>query len=141
MKKIILTIFCLLCTLRAPAYRDGFAVVGLIKGANMNTTADQMIEMSCSRYIIRRIMAVNPSTSLTLAVGGIYTATSKGGSAVVANTQVYTVLTGATKYLDITLASVVGTDIRTEAALYLSLTTGQGGAATCDIYIMGDCVD
>lgn len=127
--------------LRLGAIRTGGVCVACLKGANMNSTSDQLIPMDCNRYIIRRITAMNASTSLTLAVGGIYTATSKGGSAVVAATQVWSTLTGSTKFLDMTLASITTTDWRTEPALYLSLTTSQGGSATVDLYIYADCVD
>jgi hypothetical protein len=108
------------------------------KGVNMNSTADQVIGLPGGKYIIRKISFANPSISLTLAAGGIYTATSKGGSAIVAAGQLYSALTAAAKFLDLTLAAIAGTDIRTETALYLSLTTAQGAPATADIYIFGD---
>jgi len=112
-------------------------VLGLLKSANMNSTADQAIPINTSNYIVRRIIVTNASTSLTTAVGGFYAATGKT-TAIVANTQIYTALTGSTKYLDCTLGALLGTDRRTETTLYLSLTTPQGGAATADIYIIGD---
>jgi hypothetical protein len=71
-------------------------------------------------------------------VGGFYTAASEGGTIIVANTQIYVLLTAAAKFLDVTLAAILGTDVRTETTLYFSLTTGQGSAATADIYIFGD---
>lgn len=104
----------------------------------MNSTGDQQIPISAGRYVVRFITAQNASISLTTAVGGIYTATAKGGSAIVANTQVYSALTGATKIVNLTLAAVAGTDVRTESLLYLSLTTPQGAAATADIFVFGD---
>jgi hypothetical protein len=70
--------------------------------------------------------------------GGVYTAAAKGGTAIVAAAQLYVALTAAAKFLDLTLAAILGTDVRTESLLYLSLTTGQGVAATADIYIYGD---
>lgn len=140
-KKYLIVLLTLLIPFRLGAIRTGGVCVAVLKGANMNSTSDQMIPMDCTRYIIRRITAMNTSTSLTLAVGGIYTATSKGGSTIVANTQVWSTLTGSTKFLDMTLASITQTDWRTEPALYLSLTTAQGGAATLDLYIYADCVD
>lgn len=114
-------------------------VLGVLKSANMNSTADQAILINSSNYIIRKIIVTNPSTSLTTAVGGFYAATGKT-TAIVANTQIYTALTGSTKFLDCTLAAILGTDRRTETTLYLSLTTPQGGAATADIYIIGDSI-
>ena len=113
-------------------------LLGKLTSANMNSTADQAIVMGSSRYIIRRIVVENASTSLTLAVGGFYTAASKGGTAIVANTQIYSGLTASSKFIDLTLAAILATDVRTETTLYFSLTTGQGSAATANISIYGD---
>lgn len=121
--------------------RPGNVCLGRIVGANMNSTGDQQIPIAAGRYVVRFITAQNPSISLTTAVGGIYTATAKGGSALVANTQVYSALTGATKIVNLTLAAVASTDARTESLLYLSLTTPQGAAATADIFVFGDILN
>ena len=120
--------------------RFGGILLGELIGANMNSTGDQQIVIfsAPAKYIIRRIVATNASLSLTTAVGGIYTAVSKGGTAVVANSQAYSTLSASTKFLDLTLAS--NTDYRTATSLYLSLTTPQGAAATADIFVYGDIV-
>lgn len=114
------------------------ALLGVLKGADMNTTGDQAIPIAASKCVIRRIVVANASISLTTAAGGFYTAAAKGGTAIVANTQVYSALTAASKFIDLTLAAILGTDVRTEGTLYLSLTTAQGAAATADVYIYGD---
>ncbi len=122
---------------------------GWLYGANMNTTADQAIPMSVpsATYMIDSIAVSNPSVSLTTAAGGLYTAASKGGVAVVANTQAYSTLTtnaanttgnsflltlatagSTTDFQGPTQASAVNT-------LYLSLTTAQGAAATADVRV------
>jgi len=111
-------------------------VIGYALGVNMNITTDQAISISGAKYVIRKVVVCNASINLTIAAGGVYTATSKGGFAVVAATQVYSALSAAARFVDLTLAAA--TDTRTEATLYLSLTTGQGAAATADIYIVGD---
>lgn len=116
------------------------ALLGKLSSANMNSTADQAITINSSKYIIRRIVCNNASTSLTTAVGGLYVAASKT-NALVANTQVYSALTAASKTVDMTPTALALSDLRTETTLYLSLTTGQGGAATADIYIFGDRLD
>ena len=116
----------------------GARLLGKLLAANMNSTADQAILINSANYRLTKVVVRNVSTSLTLAAGGIYTTTSKGGSAVVAAAQVYSGLTGATKALDLTIAAVGNTDMRTETTLYFSLTTAQGGAATADIYIYGE---
>lgn len=111
-------------------------ILWTLTSANMNTTADQALSKAFSfgNFIITQIIATNASTSLTTAVGGIYTATSKGGTAVVANSQVYSVLTAAGVTLPLTIAD---SSVRTGASLYLSLTISQGGAATADLLVLG----
>lgn len=118
--------------------RSGEVMLGRLLGANMNSTADQTIPVGSGNYLITAIIVTNPSVSLTLAAGGVYTATAKGGSAIVAAAQVYSVLTAATVQLALTLAL---TTRRTETPLYLSLTTGQGVTATADVYLYGRPLD
>ena len=116
----------------------GEMLVGSLLGANMNITTDQVITVHSGNYLITGIVATNASTSLTLAAGGIYTATSKGGTAIVAAAQLYSALTANTIQLTLTPAS---TARRTETPLYLSLTVAQGGAATADIYVFARPLD
>ena len=124
--------------------RFGQILLGQLIGANMNSTSDQQIVIfsAPAKYIIRRIVATNASTSLTTAVGGIYPAVSKGGTAIVANTQVYSGLTASGKFVDLTIASgyTSGGDVLTVKSIYLSLTTPQGAAATADIEVYGDII-
>lgn len=116
----------------------GSRMLGVLKGANMNSTADQPIAIilppNTTTYVIDKIIVTNASLSLTLAAGGFYTAASKGGTAIVAAAQVYSALTGAAKVLNPTLAV---TDKRTETTLFFALTVAQGAAATADIYVIG----
>ena len=112
-------------------------LLGKLIGANFNVTTDQAIPITrigTQKYLITKIFVTNASTSLTNADGGIYTATSKGGTAIVAAAQVYTALTSATVGLDLTLAV---NNTYTLDNLYFSLTGTQGGAATADIYVFG----
>jgi len=123
--------------------RFGGILLGSLIAANFNSTADQQITIfdNPSKYILRRIVVANASTSLTTAAGGIYTAASKGGTAVVAASQAYTTLTGSTLFLDLTLNTTSSANITVKSAipnLYFSLTTAQGAAATADIYVFGD---
>lgn len=113
-------------------------LLGRLLSANMNATTDQIIPINSQKYTVRRILVTNASINLTTAVGGFYTAASKGGTAIVANSQAYSTLSASTKFLDCTLEAILTTDVRTESKLYFSLTTPQGAAATADIYIVGD---
>lgn len=148
MKKAILAAFVpLLCALVAltfapiPAHAapGQVGLIGTLLGANFNTTADQTIAINpaVTKFRISEIDVTNCSTSLTLAVGGFYATTAKGGTPIVAAAQVYSALTGATLVLNPTLAAAGSGTAYTLATMYLSLTTGQGGAATCNIAIYG----
>lgn len=118
-------------------------LIGRLIGANMNTTADQAFAMTqwgqLNKFRITKITAKNASVSLTTAVGGVYTAVSKGGTAVVAATQAYSALTAATLAADLTIATTPGLTVNAAATdIWLSLTTAQGAAATADLYCYGD---
>lgn len=119
-------------------------VLAKLLGANFNTTNDQAIALpsSISKFCLTRIIVTNASLSLTTAVGGFYPQPSKGGTAIVANSQVYSALIDATKLVNPTLASygsgtVFTSSILTSFSVYFALTTPQGAAATADIYLCG----
>lgn len=119
---------------------SGAAPLGSLRTANMNSTADQAIPVFVAKYLVTKITATNCSGTLAggLAAGGIYSATAKGGSAIVAATQLYTALTAATVTLGLTLA--ITTTSFNANTLYLSLTTANGSAITCDLYVYGDAL-
>jgi hypothetical protein len=104
----------------------------------MNATTDQALTKlgEFSTFFVDAIRVVNASTSLTTAVGGVYDTASKGGVAIVANSQAYSALTGATLGLDLTIAAA-GKALITTGNVFFSLTTGQGSAATADVYVFG----
>lgn len=109
-----------------------------LRGANFNVTTDQQLTPTfLGKYRIKRVTVFNASISLTTAAGGLYPAASKGGTAVVAAGQAYAALTAANLALDLTLndASKV---LVSGTPLILSLTTGQGVAATADLNVYGD---
>jgi hypothetical protein len=127
----------LLCT------NSGFIQCGSLIGANMNVTTDQAIAISVPSvaWVIQGIYVSNPSVSLTTSAGGIYTAASKGGTAIVDSSQAYSGLTSHTantagNFLSLTLASAVdNTQFSSVANVFLSLTTPQGSAATADFRV------
>jgi hypothetical protein len=97
-----------------------------------------------SKFILRRIVVTNASISLTTAAGGVYTAASKGGTAVVASSQAYSSLSASTLFLDLTLSTTGSASTTVKSSipnLYLSLTTAQGAAATADVYVYGDILE
>lgn len=132
-------------------YPSDFRVVGKLIGANMNVTTDQLIPIQVTDdqdlahagygdFLIEHIIVRNASISLTTAVGGIYTAASKAGTQLVANSQVYSALTAPELFVKLTKANTALTTVfngTTQPNLYFSLTTPQGAAATADIYVYG----
>lgn len=123
-------------------YAGGQKLLARLTGANMAISTDQAFTFApgVTKYLVRRVMTTNPSTSMALlgAAGGIYNATGKGGSALVAAGQTYAGLTAASKFTDLTLAALLGTDILTGSSLYLSLTVTSSAPCTADFYIFGD---
>lgn len=114
-------------------------VLGSLRGANFNTTVDQAIPIlaTVTAFQITSIVVTNCSTSLTLAAGGFYPTTSKGGTPIVAAAQLYSALTGDTVLFGATIAATPLVTRYAIANVYLALTTAQGGAATCDVYVVG----
>jgi hypothetical protein len=127
-----------------PFFGTSETVLAQLISANMNTTNDQQIAIpnNISKFQLTRIIVTNANISLTTAVGGFYTTVSKGGTSIVANTQVYSALTDSTKLINPTLTSYGGgtaftPNILTVNSIYLSLTTAQGAPCTADIYLCG----
>lgn len=115
---------------------------GSLLGANFNATTDQAIPISfpSAYYMLDAIAVDNASVSLDTAAGGFYTAASKGGVAVVANSQVYSTLTHADANASgsamlATIAAAGQNNQLNVRTLYFSLTTPQGAAATADIRV------
>lgn len=125
------------CAVLNPNFQD---LLGSLLSANFNVSTDQQfINLNNSvRYRVKRIVVLNTSVNgMSTAAGGIYTAASKGGTAIVAAGQVYTGLTNATTCLELTLNAATLL-LAANTPLYLSLTTPQGAPATADVYLFGD---
>jgi hypothetical protein len=112
-------------------------VIGTLRGANMNVTTDQAIPIASgiTAFQITKMTVTNCTGTLTLAVGGLYPTTSKGGTPIVAASQAYSSLSAGTIVLNPTIASNPRVTLTN---VYFSLTTAAGSAATCDIYVLGD---
>ena len=114
----------------------------VLRGANMHITTDQAFTkvFTGTNYVVTSVIAARKTgaASVTCA-GGVYTAASKGGDALVAATQSWVTL-AANIIVNATLAAVAGTAIES-ATPYLSLTTGSTAACTADVFIFGVCID
>jgi hypothetical protein len=113
--------------------------IAVLKKANMNVSTDQpFVGMTIpGAYRITGVAVTNCTASPSGAVGGIYTAISKGGTAIVAAGQTYTALASATAVQDLTVVAGVLPVREVFTAFWFSLTTPLGSASLCDIYIDG----
>lgn len=115
----------------------------VLRAADMQITTDQQFTkwFEGTTYSITDIRARRVSGGASVAcLGGIYTAASKGGSALVAATQSWLGLSGSGKIARATLEALVETDAQT-ATPYLSLSTGSTAACGADIFIYGVILD
>lgn len=120
-----------------------------LRNADMNSTGDQAFARTFAgvRYKITRIVAVlRNSVSSAAAVGGIYTAAAKGGTALVANTQTYGPLTGQWTSRTLTTTTAANDQVLADGTfsgsnLYLSLSTPDGTGGIADFYIYGVVCD
>ncbi len=133
-------------TLAVPAWfvvgvRSGFALIGQLLAADMNSTDDQPFQMLTSpngSFQIKQITATNAQASLNTVVGGIYTDIAKGGTAIVASGQIYSAITDPTFAFDLDIIETPGNTYWPDGTgIYLSLSTPQGAPALADFYIYG----
>lgn len=115
----------------------------LLRGADFQLTTDQPFVKigSFTNYLVTDVIAKRVTGGATVAcAGGIYTAATKGGNALVAAVQSWLGLSGADKTQVATVAAVALTDLESLTPI-LSLTTGSTGAITGDVYIFGAALD
>lgn len=113
-----------------------------LRSADMTLTSDQAFTKvgSFTNYAVTSIWANRKTGAGSVAcAGGIYTAATKGGDALVSAVQSWVTL-AANKVVQATLAALVGTNLETATPI-LSLTTGSSAALTADIFIFGVVLD
>lgn len=114
-----------------------------IPAANFQSTSDQAFTKihGGTQYVITHVIAKRVTGGATIAcAGGIYSASSKGGDALVAAAQSWIGLSGASTGVSATVAGVVASSVQT-ATPFLSLTTGSTAAVTADVSIFGVLID
>lgn len=115
----------------------------ILRSADMTLTTDQAFtkQGNFTNYIVTGVVTKRVSGAYgTACLGGIYTAASKGGDALVAATQTYVNLSGANTSQVATMAAVALTKVQT-ATPFLALSTGNIGALTADIFVYGVILD
>lgn len=114
-----------------------YGLLGNGTAINMNAAAsDNLIAITATRYIVRRIVIENASGTLAAATAGLFTAA--GGIGTVAADQTTAAATTANKFVDLTISGVGLTDILTGVNLYFRVGTPSAGAATANVWIFGE---
>lgn len=117
---------------------DGSGVLGMKALISINAgNTDIEIKIGPGKYILRRFIVTDASTSLAISIAtlGLYTAAAAGGVTLV-TPAVLTTLTAATKFVDMSLA--LTTDYLTASSLFIRNVTAHGSAATVSAYIIGE---
>lgn len=117
-------------------------LLGKLLGANLNTTADQLITLiGGKKFIVTNIVITNASTNIDTAAGSNWY-TGLGGTgdwiaSYVSSTNIR-FLTDSTQYVAIHNAMLKAkTTVVNGNTLYYFLSTAQGSPATADIYVYG----
>lgn len=112
------------------------------RNLNMQSASDQEMArvFGGTNAMATLVIAVQKSGagSVTCA-GGVYTALSKGGSALVSAVQSWVTLASGVQVTAV-MAGVAQTAL-TGPELFLSLTTGSTGALTADMFVFGVVLD
>lgn len=110
-----------------------------LPGQSLATTGDTpLVVMEASKYIVRRITLTNFSGNAAAANVGVYTATSRGGTAIAA-AKTYTGADSTSAYVDMTLSAAANANVVTTQALQFNIATAAAGV-TCDVNLYGDIV-
>jgi hypothetical protein len=114
-----------------------YGILGSSAAVNLNSAlTDTGVTINATKFIIDKIMVEGASINLTTATASVYTGAGATGTAL-ANDQVLSALTASTKFKNLTLEAVVGTDTLTSTTLYFRVGTAQGAAATANVWILG----
>lgn len=114
----------------------------VLRNADMTLTTDQAFSKvgAFTNYVVNSILAARKTGSFGVTcLGGIYSAAAKSGDAILAAAQSWASLTGAGTATIASLANIIS---KFETATpILSLSTGNTGALTADLFIYGAIVD
>lgn len=122
--------------------KRGYGILAYKANFDLNAAATDtaiLVEASLA-YRIDKIVVCSPSVNMTTATLGVFTAAGGGGTTIAAD-QSLAALTATLKFKDLTLQTIVTTDLFTSLTLYLRVGTAQGVAAIADVYIFGEALD
>jgi hypothetical protein len=109
-----------------------------LPGQSLATTGDtNLVVMEASKYIVRRITLTNFSGNAAAANVGVYTAATRGGTAIAA-VKAYTGADSTSAYVDMTLSAAANANVVTTQALFFNIA--NAASVTCDVNLYGDIV-
>lgn len=123
------------------AITNGMQLLFVLRNASFNITSDQQFTKVFNgttwdpQFIIANQVSGASGGS---PAGGIFSAPSKGGSAIVATGQSWTGLTGAATHVN---ATVQATGVTFTSVPYFSLTTASTAVLNADLFIYGFSYD
>jgi len=113
---------------------NGFRLLGSARGVNANVVGDTPITIvNTAVWSPLYIIKTNASISLTTATGGVYTALSAGGTAILTTAA----LSGNTSSTVVVSTAPTTTAVQSVTTVYWHIGTAQGAAATLDVFIYG----
>lgn len=114
-----------------------YGVLAMLTGVDLNVaTSDNAMTLEATRYRIDKVMVENPSVNVAAVTAGVFTAAGGAGTTLAAD-QALAALTATTKFDDLALEAVTGTDTRTDGTLYFRVGTPLGSAATANVLLLG----
>lgn len=114
-----------------------YGLLASLTAVDLNVaTSDNAMAIESTRYRIDKLVVDNGSISLTTATAGLFTSAGGAGTTLAAD-QALSALTATTKFDDLSLEAVCGTDSQTAGTLYFRVGTPQGAAATCNVFLFG----
>ena len=109
-----------------------------LPGQSLATAGDtNLVVMEASKYIVRRITLTNFSGNAAAANVGVYTAASRGGTAIAA-VNTYSTANSTSAYVDLTLSAAANANVVTTQALFFNVA--NAASVTCDVNLYGDIV-
>lgn len=108
----------------------------------LNATGNAVANISCegTSFIVRRVTVTNASGSVASANIAIYSSNNGSAANIVTANTVLSVVTGATKFQDLTLSSTANTTIYTTGAFFVCVNTVSGNTSTAVVNLYGDVV-
>lgn len=114
-----------------------YGLLASLAAVDLNVaTSDNAMTVESTRYRVDKLVVENASINLTAATAGLFTAAGGAGTTL-APDQALSALTASTKFDDLSLDAVTGTDVQTAGTIYFRVGTPQGAAATANVWLFG----